>query len=44
MSKQIYKTNGILNRLKHTVPLSALLHIYNILVLSYSNYGISIFG
>jgi hypothetical protein len=38
--KKISKINGILTRLKHTLPLSALTKIYNALVLPHINYCI----
>jgi hypothetical protein len=44
LSNKISKTIGILNKLKHSLPSSALLNIYNALILSYLNYGTLIWG
>jgi hypothetical protein len=44
ISKKLAKTCGIIGKLKHTIPKSALRHIYNSLVLSYINYGLFIWG
>ncbi len=37
---KITKTNGILNRLKHYLPLNIKLSLYNLLILSHINYGV----
>lgn len=44
ISNKISKTLGIMKKLKNTLPESALLNIYNALVLSYLNYGIIVWG
>jgi len=44
ISKKLSKTVGILHRLKNILPLCALLHIYNSLVLSHLNYGALLWG
>jgi hypothetical protein len=44
ISKKISKTIGIMCKVKNYLPTSALLHIYNSLVLSYLNYGLSLWG
>jgi len=44
ISKKISKVIGVMARLKNSVPRSAMLHIYNSLVLSYLNYGLIIWG
>ncbi len=35
---------GILNKLKHVLPLSVKLYIYNSLILSHINFGILVWG
>ncbi len=40
LAKKISKTMGVLNKLKHFVPLNARLIIYNSLILSHLNYCI----
>jgi len=44
ISKKVGKTIGILTKLKHILPLEALLNIYNALILSYLNYGTLTWG
>ena len=44
LTTKISKTIGILNRLKHFLPIGALLNIYNALVVSHLNYGTMIWG
>ena len=44
LTTKISKTIGIMNRLKHFLPLGALMNIYNALILSYLNYGTMIWG
>ena len=41
---KISRTNGILNRIKHYIPLHVKLSLYNSLVLSHLNYGILAWG
>ena len=43
-SKKLVKTIGIMNKLKNTVPLKALINIYNALILSHINYGLFVWG
>ncbi len=40
IANNISKSMGILNRLKHFLPISAKLHIYNALILSHLNFQI----
>ena len=44
ISNKISRATGIMNKLKKFVPTSALLHIYNCLILSHINYGLIIWG
>jgi hypothetical protein len=44
LTKKLSKIAGVINKLKNTLPKSALLHIYNSLVLSHLNYGIFLWG
>ena len=44
ISNKITKTIGILNKLKHHIPLNILLTIYNTLILPHINYGILSWG
>ena len=44
ITKKLSKTVGIMHRLKNMLPLCALLHIYNSLVLSHLNYGALLWG
>ena len=44
ISKKLSKTIGIMNKLKHILPIEAMIHIYNSLVLSYLNYGLFLWG
>ena len=39
ITKKISKTAGILNKLKHFLPIDVLLNIYNALIVPYLNYG-----
>jgi len=44
ISKKLAKTIGVMNRLKHFLPIYALKNIYNALILSHLNYGIGAWG
>ena len=44
ISRKISKTLGIMNKLKHFLPIHALKNIYNALILPYLNYGLIIWG
>jgi len=44
ISKKISRTNGILSKLKHTLPVFTLVNIYNALVLPHLNYGVFLWG
>ena len=44
VANKISKTLGIMRKLKNTLPLQALLNIYNALILSHLNYGNIIWG
>ena len=44
VSKKLLSLIGVLNKLKHVLPLSALINIYNGLALSYLNYGCLMWG
>jgi hypothetical protein len=44
ITKKLSKITGILNRLKNMLPRTALLHIYNSLILSHLNYGLFLWG
>ena len=44
ISKRISKFIGVINKLKNTIPQSALLHIYNSLVQSHLTYGMLLWG
>ncbi len=44
ISNKISKSVGIINRLKHFIPLNVKLMLYNSLILSYLNYGILCWG
>lgn len=44
ISRKIAKTLGIMNKLKHFVPIYALKNIYNALILPHLNYGLIIWG
>ena len=44
VSKKISKTIGILNKLKNFLPTSAMMNIYNSLILSHLSYGLLIWG
>ncbi len=44
IANKLSKTMGILNRLKHYIPMKIKLNIYNSLVLSHINYGILAWG
>ena len=42
--KRMSKAVGVINKLKNTIPISTLLHIYNSLVLPHLNYGLLLWG
>ena len=44
LSAKIAKTVGILNTLKHVLPINILKMIYNSLILCHLNYGILLWG
>jgi len=44
ISKKVSKTLGIMNKLKTTIPQSALINIYNSLISSHINYGLLLWG
>lgn len=44
ISTKISRTNGVINRLKHFLPKSALVSIYHSLIGSHINYGILVWG
>ena len=44
VSKKVAKTNGILSKLKNTLPTDILKTIYNSLILPYLSYGIMVWG
>jgi hypothetical protein len=44
LTKKLSKITGIINRLKNTLPLFILIHIYNSLILSHLNYGVFLWG
>ena len=44
VSKKVSKAVGIMARLRNFIPKSAMLHIYNSLVLSYLNYGLIVWS
>jgi len=44
VTKKISKTIGILNKIKHFVPQSALLNMYHALILPYLNYAVMLWG
>ncbi len=40
IANKFFKSMGILNRIKHFLPISAKLHIYNALLFSHLNFGV----
>jgi hypothetical protein len=44
VTKKLSRSLGIMNSLKHILPIEALLHIYNCLFLSNINYGLFLWG
>jgi hypothetical protein len=44
ITKRLFKTIGIMNKLKNTITTPALFHIYNSLILSHLNYGLLLWG
>ena len=44
ITKKISQIAGVINRLKNTIPKSAIMHIYNSLVLPHLNYGVLAWG